>query len=197
MNTWLPITIGIAGIGAFEDLGPPGKVKVDLAVGRVEGEQTAAGQDEAPAPAVDGRQHRTGIAGQLVADAVADLAGAFVEGDDARLVALDVAEMDLIAAGRTAAHLHDEQVAFHHRRAADAEEVLHDAELRPFIDLPDDLAVLGVDAVEHAFDAVAKDQIAVDDRGTAWAVVVAVLVGVVGRDIRSASPRRRSSCSCR
>src|SRR5262249_35546762 len=42
-------------------------------------------------------------------------------------------------------------------------------------------AVVGADAVEHAFGAVDVNQIAIDDRAAARAVVVAVLVAIVGR----------------
>src|SRR5262249_34579887 len=62
-----------------------------------------------------------------------------------------------------------------------AEEVLHDAELRLRIDLPQRLAVRGSDAVQHPFGAVGVDAVAVHDRARARAVVVAVVVLVIGR----------------
>src|SRR2546421_236058 len=65
--------------------------------------------------------------------------------------------------------------------AADAEEVLDHAEILARIDLPDRLAVVGRDAVEHAFGGVDVDAVFINNGTAARAVVVAVLVAVVGR----------------
>src|SRR5262245_50569216 len=64
--------------------------------------------------------------------------------------------------------------------AAHAEEILHDAELFARVDFPHGLAVIGADAMEHAFGAVGVDVVLVDDGAAARAAVVAILVAVVG-----------------
>src|SRR5262249_22922587 len=156
-------------------------VEIDLARGRVQADQAAAGEQEAPAPPADRRHHRAGVAGQLVGRLVLDLAGVLVEGHQAAAVAGQLAERLAVAAGRAAADLHQQQAALDHRRAADAEEVLHDAELLLRIHAPDQLARLGLDAVQHALRAVDVDAVAVHDRAAARAVAVAVQVLVVGR----------------
>ena len=119
-------------------------------------DQSAPGEREAPAAAADRGQLRRGIAGQLVGDGVLHLAGALVEGHDARAVALHAVHVEspgVLRLGRAAADHHDQQVALDDRRAAHAEEVLHDAELPGRIDLPQRLAVLGAHAVEHPLGA--------------------------------------------
>src|SRR5262249_5251407 len=145
-----------------------------------EADQTAAGEQEAPAAAADGGQHRAGIAGQLIGDAVLDLAGVLVEGDQAAAVALQVLEVHAVAAGRAAADLHQQQVALDDRCADDAEEVLDDPELLPRVHLPDEFAVGRPHAVEHALGAVDVDARAVHDGAAARAAVVAVHVAVGG-----------------
>src|SRR5262249_18708586 len=134
-----------------------------------------------PAPLVDRRHHGDGVARQLVGDLVADLAGVLVEGDDAAAVALDLTERDLVALGRAAADLGDEQVALDHRRAADPAEVLHRREVLHAVQLPDDLAVRDAQTVQHPLRAADVDAVAVDDRVTARAVAVVVHVLVVAQ----------------
>src|SRR5262249_60859971 len=73
----------VAGVDALQVLGPPGEVEIDLAAFRLEADQAAAGQDEAPAPPVDRRQDGAGVTRQLVGCLVGDLAGALGEGHDA------------------------------------------------------------------------------------------------------------------
>src|SRR5262249_21398035 len=72
----------IDGIDALEDTGPPGELKINLAARRLESDQPPAGKYETPAPVVDGRQNRAGIARQLIGNAVADFAGFLVECDN-------------------------------------------------------------------------------------------------------------------
>src|SRR5262245_55231202 len=114
-------------------------MKVDFAGGGVEAEEAAASEEEAPAPAVYGCQHRSGVAGQLIAQLVLDLAGPFVEGDDGAAVALGSHEISGIAAFWAAADLANQQVAFDDGRAADAEEILDDIEFCLRIKLPNKL----------------------------------------------------------
>src|SRR5262249_1314209 len=106
----------VTGVDALQDWRPPGEVEIDLAGPGFKAEQPAAGEDEAPAPAVDGRQHGTGIARQLVGDAVLDLAGELVERDDPAAVALLVDGGKVATVFRTAADLDDQQVALDHGR---------------------------------------------------------------------------------
>src|SRR5262249_24583250 len=171
---------GVAGDGALQHPGPPGKVKVHLAGGRFDGQQAAAGEDEAPAPFADRGRDRRGEAGQLVADLVLDLAGVLVEGDQPGAVAFEVLEGDGVAALGAAADLHQQQVALDDRRAAAAEEVLDDADLLLGVDLPELLAVADADAVEHALGAEDVPPVAVDDGAAARPAVVAVHVAVIG-----------------
>ena len=127
---------------------------------------------------------RAGVAGQVVARFPADFAGRLVEGHDGRAVGLDAALRGVHvgrAAGRTAADVDEQQVAPHQRRAADAEEVLHDVELLHRVDPPHRLAVGDADALQHAFGAERVDVRAIDDRRRPRAVVVAEHVFVVGR----------------
>src|SRR5262249_49468943 len=166
----------IGGINAFKILGPPGEVEINFSGLRLEGDQSAAGEDKAPAPALDGRQHRARVAGQLIGDLVFHLAGHLVEGDDAAAVALQLGEIAGVAPFRTAAHLHDEQVSLDDRRTADAKEILNDVELLPRIDFPDEFAVVEANAIEHAFRPEDVDAILVDHGTAARAVVVVVLV---------------------
>jgi len=42
----------IGSVDAFEIFGPPGEMEIDLAAGGFEADQTAAGEDETPAPAL-------------------------------------------------------------------------------------------------------------------------------------------------
>ena len=83
---------------------------------------------------------------------------------------------------RAAADLGDQQIAFDDRRAADAEEVLHDAELGRWC-RPSrlQLAVVGSQAVEHPFGAIDVDAAVAHDGAATRAVVVAVEVFVIGR----------------
>src|SRR5262249_25806594 len=144
---------GIAGVDAFKRLRPPGEMEIDFAVGWIHADQPAACEDETPAPAVDGGQNGPRVTRQFVGDLVFDFAGEFVEGDDAAAVSFLLERRKSAAARRTAANLHDQQIAFDHRCAADAEEVLDDTEVGLRIDLPDQLAVAHPDAVQHALCA--------------------------------------------
>src|SRR5262249_34359424 len=141
-------------------------------------------EQEAPALPGNRRQHGTCVTRQLVGDAVAYLAGELVEGDEAAAVSLEV-HRDFRTPARTAADVDQEQVAFNDRRAADAEEVLHDAEVGAGVHLPDGLAVQDPHAMEYALGTVDVDAVAVDDRAAARAVVVVVKVLVIGRVIKS------------
>src|SRR5207248_5142810 len=87
----------------------------------------------------------------------------------------------IAAALRTAADLCDEQVPFDDRRAADAEKVLHHAELGPRIALPERFAVEHAHALENSFGAVDVDAVVIHDGEAARAVVVRVIVLVIGR----------------
>src|SRR5207247_2527381 len=105
--------------------------------------QSAAREQEAPAPLADRGQHRRGVTGQLVGGFVLHLAGVLVERDQSGAVALEFLEGDVLAVLWAAAHLNQQQVALDNRCAADAEKVLDDAKLALRIDLPDQLAVAG------------------------------------------------------
>src|SRR5262249_13708242 len=142
--------------------------------------EPAAGKHEAQPLLADRRQHGTGVASQLAGDAPLFLAGALVEGDDAGAVALDPGEVDLVAAGRAAADLHDQQIALDDGRAADAEEILHDAVILLRVHLPERLAIGSAQAVQHTFRAMKVDAVAVDDGAAAWAVAVTVAILIVG-----------------
>src|SRR5207245_11070151 len=88
-----------------------------------------------------------------------------------------------VAAGRADADHDEQQVAFDHRGASDAEEILHDAEFLGRVHLPQFFGLLIVNvlqAVEHALGAEDIDAVAVDDREAARAAAVAVLVDVIG-----------------
>ncbi len=159
-------------------------MKINLSRRWFQGRQTAARKDETAAAAIAGAQHRAGIAGQLIADLVADLAGELIESDHAAAVALLIQAGKLSAAGRTAADLGDQQVSLNHGRAADAEEILHHAKLGFRVNLPQQLAVLHAHAAEHAVGAVDVNAVAVDDGRAARAVVVAKVIFVVGGDFK-------------
>ena len=94
---------------------------------------------------------------------------------------LHVAEVDRPRPLRAAADGHDEQIAIDDRHAADAEEVLLEVVLRLGIDLPEFLAVVASEAVEHPLGAVDVNAIAVDHRAGPRAGIVAVAVLVVRR----------------
>src|SRR5438876_446671 len=93
----------------------------------------------------------------------------------------DLERRVLVLAFQTAAYLSDEQVAFNHRSAAHAEEILHDMEFSAGVDLPHDLTIGRPNTVKHSLGAVDIDALAVDDRATAWAVVIAVVVLIIRR----------------
>src|SRR6185295_9118387 len=114
----------VARVHALQDLRAPRILEVDLAGRRLEADQAAAAEDEAPATVADGRDHRAGVARQLVGDIVLDLAAPLVDRDDAAAVALHLVRLDPRAVRRAAADLDDQQLAFDDRRAADAEEIL-------------------------------------------------------------------------
>ena len=178
------------GVDALESRRAPG-IEEALGAGRgVEGEQSAAREVEAETLAAHGADDRAGVARELVARSPAHLAGALVEGDEARAVAGDSTAVDRRRAGRTAADGHDQQLAVDQRGGGDAEEVLHEAEVALGVDLPDQAAVLGAAALEAPVDAVGVDAIAVDDRARARAVGVAVVVLVLER--RLDLPERRA-----
>src|SRR5206468_9382441 len=131
------------------DAAPPGprpteEVALDLARVRLEPHQAAARQHEAPAPAVDGRQHGAGVARQFVSNPVHHFAGALLERNNPAAVALQFVEFQLVAARRTAADLRNQEITFDHGRTADAEEILDDAEFGDGVHLPERLAALHV-----------------------------------------------------
>src|SRR5262249_29160208 len=119
---------GTTGVYAFEGTGPPSMVKNGFSLNWIDSEEPGAGEQEAPAFPVYCGQDRAGVAGQVLACLVANFSGYLVEGHQSRLVWLESAKRDLVAAGRAAADHDEEQVAFHDGRAADAEEILDDAE---------------------------------------------------------------------
>ena len=143
-------------VDAFDVLGAEGKMEVNLAALRFERQQTAAREDETIAPIVDRRQDRARVAREFVADLIDDLAGQLVERDDAGAVGLErlIEEIARVAAGRTAADLCDQQVAFNDGRAADAEEILDDVEILVDVDAPDELSGVGFQAMQQASDAI-------------------------------------------
>src|SRR5262249_54191000 len=125
-----------------------------------------------------------GVAGQLVAQLVAHLAGEFVERHHARPIAMDTVQLTarhVLVLTRAAADLGDQQVPLDHRRAADSEEVLHHTELSRGVYLPNGLAVRDPHAMQHPFRAKGVYAIAIDHRRATRAVVVAVHVLIVGR----------------
>src|SRR5262249_35585439 len=82
---------------------------------------------------------------------------------------------------QAAAYLDDQQVAFNHRSAADAEKVLHHMELGARVDFPHFLAIRGLNAVKHPLDAVDVNPIAIHNRTAARPIVVAVVVLIICR----------------
>ena len=167
-------------VDALEDLGPPGEVEVLLAAGGVERDQSSTREVEAPSSTSDGRQGRSGVAGQLVAEGVADLARALVEGHDPGAVAGDLAGVDLRCPRRTAADRHDQQIPLDDRRAARAEEVLDDTEALRRVEVPKQAAVLGGVSTQPPFDSEGVDAVAVHHGGSSGSVAVVVVVLVLG-----------------
>src|SRR5579883_327303 len=156
---------GIAGVHAFENRRAPRIVKFDLARRRLQSHQTATREHEAPAAAVNRRQHRAGVAGCLVGDVITDLAGVFIESHDAAVVTLGpISCRPRAIIVRTAADLGDEQIAFDNWRGTDAEKILPDIEVGEGIDPPNQLAIFDADTVQHPLDAVDVDAVAVHDR---------------------------------
>src|SRR5262249_994624 len=86
----------ITGVAAFDQPRGPGKLKIDFAGCWLQADQSTAGEHETPATVSDRRQHRTGITGQLVCDAVDDFARVLVEGDDAGSIPLQVGDRHLL-----------------------------------------------------------------------------------------------------
>src|SRR5581483_1328201 len=154
-------------VDALQRLGPPRELERDVSCGRLEPDEPVPRPVQPEPPAADLGNGRAGIAGQFVGGAVPLLAGALVEHNDAAAVALQVAEVVRLRAGRAAADRDDQQVPFDERRPADAEEVLDDVVLRLRIDVPERLAVGRPDAVQHALGAVGVDAVAVHDRAAA------------------------------
>ncbi len=152
------------GVDALQHPRPPGVVEVDRAAGGLEAEQAAAREDEAPAPAADGGQHGAGVAGQLVGDRVAHLAGALVERHHAAAVAAHLAGVDRGAPRWAAAHLQDEQIALDRGRAAGAEEVLHHPEALTGVHLPEQLAVAHLVAAQTPLGPEGVDALAIHQR---------------------------------
>src|SRR5262249_32678560 len=146
----------------------------------LEADESSAREDEAPPPAVDGGEHGARKTRQFVGDYVADLASPLIENDDAAAVSRLLGERCILIRGRAASYLHYEQVPFHHRRAADAKEIGHDAEVGEGIDAPERLAIVGAEAMQHPFDAVGVNAIVIDNRAAARTVVVAVAIFVMG-----------------
>src|SRR5262249_53699868 len=110
---------------------------------------------------------------------------------DPALVSFDFAERNALAVLGTAANLGDQEVAFDDRRTANAEEILHDAEFRLGVYLPDEFAIRGAKAVQHPLDAEDVYPIAVNYGAAPWTVIVAVLVIVIGRVLEF--PKKLSS----
>src|SRR5439155_23003840 len=130
---------GHAGVDAFELLVAPRIVEVDLAGRGLEGEQAAAAKGKAPAAIADRGELQRGVAGQLLADLVFDFTAELIKSDDARAVRLDAVELaggEFVRFRRTAANHHDQEVAFDDRSAANAEEILNDAEFFVEVFLP-------------------------------------------------------------
>src|SRR5438128_2601121 len=65
---------GAAGVGAFQCARSPAIVKTGLAGRRVQAQEAAPREQEAPAPILDRGQHGGGVTGQVVASLVADFA---------------------------------------------------------------------------------------------------------------------------
>src|SRR5262249_22598600 len=170
----------VAGVDALDKFRPPPVVEVHFPGARLHRQQPAARKEQAQAALADGDDDRRGVAGEFVADLVLDLARVLVERHQGGAVAADVLDGFVAVPRRAATDLYQEQVALDERRAADAEEVLHDAELLVRVDLPGRLAVRHAHAVEHAFGAEDVDAVAVHDRRAAWPAVVVVHVAVVG-----------------
>src|SRR5262249_7522897 len=99
------------GVNALKRPRPPWVLEDGFASCRVDAEQAAAGEEEAPAPALDGRRHWAGVSGQIVAGLVPDFAGELVECDQGRAVALEPGEGNLVAAPWAAADHDEKQVA--------------------------------------------------------------------------------------
>src|SRR5262249_40442014 len=62
-----------------------------------------------------------------------------------------------------------------------AKEILNDAELRFGIDLPDEMAVSGMDAMKHALGAIGIDTVVIHDGATPGTIVVTVVILVFHR----------------
>ena len=170
----------VGGIDALQRAGAPREVEVDGPVGRVEADEASAGEHEAPAPVVNRRDHGAGVAGELIAERIADFTGRLGERNDPRAVARNLARVDPAAAWRATAHHRDQKIALDDRRAARTEEVLHDAETLGGSDLPEHAAVGHVVGAERALDAKGEYSLAVHHRRGAWAATVAVEVLVYG-----------------
>src|SRR5437868_2039014 len=107
-------------------------MKVNFAASRLKREKAAARQDKAPAPAVNRCQHRAGVAGEVLADLVFDLAVGLVEGDDRAAGAFEIGDIRKRPQRRAfgiAADLDNQEVPLDARRAADPKEILHEMEI--------------------------------------------------------------------
>ena len=154
----------VAGVDALQFRRPPGKMEIDRPSARVEAQQSPAGEHKTPLPAADFGQCRAGIAGQFVSQFVLHFATELVEGDDARTVGPSLFQ---VAGGRggfgpAPPDLDEQQILEDDRCAADAEEVFHDAKFGWRVDLPDELAGPGVDAVQHPLGAEDVDPVVID-----------------------------------
>src|SRR5262245_46338160 len=129
MNTRSPTTTGLAALTLSRSSARHGKWKSTL--------PDFGSKPISPPRASTKHQQRAGVTGQFVGDAVADLARALVERHHAAAVALEAGEVVRVAPLGAAADLHDQQVVLDDRRAADAEEVLHDAEPVARVHLPE------------------------------------------------------------
>jgi len=134
---------------------------------------------------VDGRNDRAGIARQLVADAVANLAGHLVESDDAAAIAHHFAAVDLGRSRRAAADRHDQQLVLDDRRGADAEEVLDHPKGLGGVYVPDQTTIADPQATKPPLDAEGVDPVAVDQWTGARSVAVLVVVLVLHRVLGS------------
>ena len=172
---------------AEEFVGPPAKVGLDGACGRINHQEPVSHPGQEAVATTDGRAHGRAVACQLVARPPAFPAGGQIEGHQSAVEALHEVEpfrRRRRGARRAAADLHDDQPLLpdvdHQRRGADAEKVPHHVIRLGCVNLPAARAVGQAAAFEPSLGAKRDHGISGDHRGRPRSTVVAEGVDVVG-----------------